>query len=408
MLDKEDMVRDISKAFASLSAYIQLRGKLNLTDAHVQSESFVQDLLNAVYGWRLVGTNRTTANYPCIDLLDGTRKLGVQVSSDNSSAKINATLRCLAEHGLAGTISALKVFVLGDKQGQYTIKTPCPGITFDWEHDVLDFESLLNATNNLADGQIRAVHRCVVEAMPSIFPDRVSAAARKTDFCIRTHFNQTVSVGIASCRWCGPAMKPDWLETDPARMSDPWIVARFSEQCDLHLYFAGDWGDSGTWLVVDRGTNDGRVLNHDQLRELRQVSATTTTTPAPGHAPSGTDEDAAAWRAEYRRKLGDNLHATLDRIDREMSNFEKMAEGRATSGTHRKAVEVYSFELLAERLTKIKDARGYPELVVPLLAEIERVQVMPSGEKDVTAFLELLRPLHAKLEVDVQGYPPPK
>lgn len=406
MLDKVGMVGDISKAFASLSAYIQLQGKLNLTDAHVQSENFVQDLLNAVYGWHLVSTNQTTANYPCIDLLDGTRKLGIQVSSDNSSAKLNATLACLAEHGLAGTIAALKVFVLGKKQGQYTLKTPCPGVAFDWEHDVLDFESLLKATNNLADGQIRAVHRCVVEAMPSLFPDRVSAAARTADFCIRTHFNQIVSVGIASCRWCGPAMKPNWLEADPARMSDPWIVAKFSEQVDLHLYLASDWGDSGTWLIVDRATNDGRVINHDQLRELRQVSATTTTT-TPGHAPSGTDEDSVAWRAEYRKKLGDSLHATLGRINREMSNFEKMAEGRATSGMHRKAVEVYSFELLSEQLTKIKDARGYPELVVPLLAEIERVQAMPSGEKDVTAFLELLRPLHAKLEVDVQGYPPP-
>ena len=33
---------------------------------------------------------------------------------------------------------------------------------------------------------------------------------------------------------------------------------------------------------------------------------------------------------------------------------------------------------------------------------------MPSGEKDVTVFLELLKPLKAKLEIDVQGYPPPK
>ena len=113
MLDKERLIRDIRKAFATLSTYLQMGGKLNHTDSHVQSESFVQDLLNAVYGWQLVSTNQVVANYKCIDLIDTSQKLGMQVSSDNSSAKINETLTCMATHDLAGTITALKAFVLG-------------------------------------------------------------------------------------------------------------------------------------------------------------------------------------------------------------------------------------------------------------------------------------------------------
>lgn len=412
MLDKEALVKDIRKAFATLSTYLQMGGKLNLTDAHVQSESFVQELLNTVYGLHLVSTNQTTANYPCIDLIDKSQKLGMQVSSDNSSAKINDTLTCLAKHGFAGTITKLKAFVLGKKQGQYTINSNCPGVSFNWENDVLDFDDVLKSTTTLPDPQIRIVHRCVVEAMPDIFPEhRAALAARQNDFRIRDHHNVVHSIGSESCRWAGPAMKPGWIYSDPARMSAPWIVAKFTEGASLELFFACGWGDQGTWLIVDRRTKEGVVLNHDQLRELRQSSATTTTTTTPPgytYTLAAIDEEAKAWRAEYRRQLGNHLHNSLDRINREEPNFQKIRDKRATSGAHQKAVEEDSFELLAAQILKIKDANGYGELVAPMLTEIERIQVMPSGEKDVTIFLELLKPLKAKLETDVQGYPPPK
>jgi len=141
MLIKEGMVGDIRKAFANLSTHIQLGGKLNLTDTHVQSDSFIQDLLNAIYGWQLESTNQATPNHPCIDLIDKKRSLGVQVSSDNSSAKINDTLTCLTNHGTVVTITALKVFILGTKQAKYKIKMPYAGVAFDWKNDILDLET---------------------------------------------------------------------------------------------------------------------------------------------------------------------------------------------------------------------------------------------------------------------------
>lgn len=278
MLDKEGLVKDIRFAFSALTTYLQMGGKLNLTDAHVQSESFVQDLLNAVYGWRLENTNQATANYPCIDLIDTTQKLGIQVSTDNSSDKINKTLACLSTHGLAGTITELKAFVLGKKQAQYTIKAPCAGVAFEWESDVLDFADVLMAGNNLPDARIRVVHRCVVDAMPDLFPHRhVAPAASQNEYRIRDHHGHVHSIVIDSCRWMAPAVKPLWIDSDPVRMSDPWIVAKFAEKVGLDLFLAEGWGDMGTWLLVDRRAKEGVVLNHDQLRELRQASATTTT-----------------------------------------------------------------------------------------------------------------------------------
>ena len=77
MLQRDTFIEDIRKGLAALQIFILPGGTLNLTDANVQAEDFVAGLLNVIYGWELVSTNRETANYPCIDLIDKKRGLGV-------------------------------------------------------------------------------------------------------------------------------------------------------------------------------------------------------------------------------------------------------------------------------------------------------------------------------------------
>lgn len=355
-------------------------------------------------GWAVTSTNKEKANYPCIDLIDAGRKLGIQVTAEKDSDKVNDTLTCLDTNKMSNRVAHLKVLLIVPKQKKYTINVTCPGVHFDWETDIMDFDDVLVAAQAITDLQhLSRVQKCVVNAMPTIYPQY---SAPRTTYSIRTHQGTKVNVPIGNCDWYGPASKPIWLESDPKRMSDDFLVAKFTSGADLSLYQAPKWG-IGTWMVIEQRTGEGTVINCDQLRELWPTSATTTTTTTT-LPPAQPDEDAKAWWAEYRRQLGNNLQATRDRIEKEMSNFEKIVEKRETVGLHRKAVEVYSFELVAKELTKLKDVDGYRELVAPLLAEIERIQAMPSGEKEVDTFLELLKPLQTKLEVDVQGYPPRK
>jgi len=56
-------------------------------------------------------------------------------------------------------------------------------------------------------------------------------------------------------------------------------------------------------------------------------------------------------------------------------------------------------------LQPISDLWGYRRWVKKLLAEISRVEAMPTGQKNVVAFLPLVKKLEQKLEVDVKGYP---
>src|SRR5262245_42619546 len=172
MLQNESLVNDIRKALAALQNYIKPGGQVNLTDINVHAEDFVAALLNEIYGWNLVNTNQTTANYPCIDLIDEALELGVQVTAEGGSHKLAKTVECLETNGLSGKIKQLKVFLLIAKQGHYTVNTVCPGIKFDWRKDVIDFNDAIQAAQAIDDlEQLKRVHKHVVDFMPSIFPE---------------------------------------------------------------------------------------------------------------------------------------------------------------------------------------------------------------------------------------------
>ena len=171
MLQRQTMIDDIRQGLAVYQNYVLPGGTLNLTDTNVHAEDFVAGLLNSIYGWSLVSTNQSTANYPCIDLIDETLALGVQVTSEAGSAKLTKTLECAKTHDLAKNVKHLKVFLLIPKQEKYSVHAECPGIAFDWEHDVLDFRDALQSAQAISYlPQLQRVHQHVVQSLPSIFP----------------------------------------------------------------------------------------------------------------------------------------------------------------------------------------------------------------------------------------------
>lgn len=172
MLQRETMTDDIRKGLAVYQNYVRPGGTLNLTDTNLHAEDFVAGLLNAINGWSLVSTNQVTANYPCIDLIDELLGLGVQVTAEEGSAKLTKTVECLKTHQLAGRVKHLKVFLLIAKQERYTVNTECPGVEFDWQNDVLDFDDAIKSVHAISDlHQLHRVHQHVVNSMPSIFPE---------------------------------------------------------------------------------------------------------------------------------------------------------------------------------------------------------------------------------------------
>jgi hypothetical protein len=237
MLQRQTMIDEIRQGLAVYENYVRPSGTLNLTDTNVHAEDFAAGLLNSIHGWNLVGTNTATSNYPCIDLIDETLALGVQVTSEPGSAKLTKTLECAKTHRLAEKVKHLKVFLLIPKQEKYSIHAECSGIAFDWECDVIDFKDAIQSIQAISDfPQLQRVHQHIVQSLPSIFPRH-------------KHDSLPLSVPV----------------TDPAKAWLPFssratsLVGRDSEQAQLEQFLYSESRFCWMLMTGDAGSGKSRL-----------------------------------------------------------------------------------------------------------------------------------------------------
>jgi hypothetical protein len=169
MLTHADMNDQVRRGLSILQDYIRTGTQLNLTDASVTAEVFVQGLLNRAYGWKLRDLNAAQRNHPCLDLLDDVARLGVQVSASNTSEKANDALSCLRRRATPLPITVLKLFTLVAKQRKYTVRVRCPGVRFVPKDDVLDFATVIKELDRSTMNRVKAVHDYVVATIPQAF-----------------------------------------------------------------------------------------------------------------------------------------------------------------------------------------------------------------------------------------------
>lgn len=114
---------------------------------------------------------------------------------------------------------------------------------------------------------------------------------------------------------------------------------------------------------------------------------------------------AIYWNDEDKRSNSDENNRTriearsnaLTRIQRERNNFERLQQPiKYTGESHRKAVEVYSFELLEKDLVNLNDYCSFRRLTNKVVAESARLR--NSAKKDVSVLIPLLDKLEAKLK----------
>lgn len=82
----------IEEKLNTLAVRIKKRGKLNLLDLNIFSETFFADMLNIVFGFQLKNLNIIEQNVEGIDLVDEKNKIVAQVSSTCTKQKIESSL----------------------------------------------------------------------------------------------------------------------------------------------------------------------------------------------------------------------------------------------------------------------------------------------------------------------------
>lgn len=91
-MNRSNYFNYIDKKLSFLAFRIEKRGKINLLDLNIYSETFFADMLNMLLEYRLENLNKIKQNIEGIDLLDTKNEIVAQVTSTCSKQKIESSL----------------------------------------------------------------------------------------------------------------------------------------------------------------------------------------------------------------------------------------------------------------------------------------------------------------------------
>lgn len=154
-----------------LTYQIEVRGKLNLLDLNIISESFFADLLNRVYGFNLENLNAENQNVDAIDLVDTKNKIVAQVTSQNSKEKIEHSL---SRKFLDSYIGFKMIFVFIAKDASKLVGKAYRNqskLQFNSNSDIYDVPSILRKILSLDAGKMEELYCFLHKEL--FFPDTV-------------------------------------------------------------------------------------------------------------------------------------------------------------------------------------------------------------------------------------------
>lgn len=157
MLNKEVYLKEVARSLALLSNEVTILNAVNLYDINIVAEDFFPGLLNLVYKYELKNANYLEKNAPAIDLFDRINRIAVQVTSDNSSKKINHTIEEFNQNESYKIYDRLIILILTQKK-RYTAEFNTDGkFVFDKKKDIWDVEDLMKDIRKLDTEQIKEI-----------------------------------------------------------------------------------------------------------------------------------------------------------------------------------------------------------------------------------------------------------
>ena len=160
MITRGYFIGQIIDELTAVSQQVKSRAGLQLFDLNRYLEDFFKDILNIVYGYKLINLNEERSNNPGLDLGDEVAKVAFQVTSTKSSSKVNETLKKAAKQ--VGKFPKIFVLVLQDKQSSYTLDPAlAKPFSFVAEEHVLDIGDVLMKVLSLPIEQLQSLHDLV-------------------------------------------------------------------------------------------------------------------------------------------------------------------------------------------------------------------------------------------------------
>jgi len=148
-MNRSNYFNYIERELSTLSYRIKLRGRVNLLDLNIYSETFFAELLSRLLKCNLKNINAEKQNTEGIDLIDEENKIIAQVSSTCSKPKIESSLaKKIFKDYPDYHFKFIAIAGDADKLKTNTFNNP-HRVIFSAEEDILDIKSLLNLVLNL-------------------------------------------------------------------------------------------------------------------------------------------------------------------------------------------------------------------------------------------------------------------
>ena len=143
-MNRSNYFNYIEEKLNILSYRIKSRGKINLLDLNIYSETFFAELMNHLLGYELKNINVIKQNTEGIDLVDDKNKVIVQVSATSTKQKIeNSLAKKIFEDYTGFKFKFIAISGDADKLRAQTFANPYK-VTFSPLSDIYDIKSLLN------------------------------------------------------------------------------------------------------------------------------------------------------------------------------------------------------------------------------------------------------------------------
>lgn len=187
-------IEQISLLLHAYAGTVKSLGRLNLHDINVHSENFFRDFLNDLRELHLENANDILRNEPGIDLVDFDQKIVIQVSSECTKKKIQASLDKTDKSKYQGfhfCFLSLTTSAENLRDKAYTV----PGeLTFEASTDILDIDSIIAEVNSKRIEQKRKLCELVYAHLHyCIKPQKNSTSLSKVVEALDKAFNANTS-----------------------------------------------------------------------------------------------------------------------------------------------------------------------------------------------------------------------
>ncbi|WP_448861292.1 ABC-three component system protein [Clostridium sp.] len=148
-----------------LSYRISKRGKINLLDLNIYSETFFAEMINMLLKYDLINMNVIKQNVEGIDLIDHKNKVVAQVSSTNTKQKIEKSLKKeIIEKYKDYRFVFIPIVGEADALRTKTFDNPY-GINFNPKEDIYDTKAILNLVLNMKIGDQQKFYTFIKEEL---------------------------------------------------------------------------------------------------------------------------------------------------------------------------------------------------------------------------------------------------